>query len=500
MLQIGGESNETETEMKIENNEINEIQTEMKSNGSNQTEFNRIQMENDKIIRRGNWLFLGDYVDRGYFSIECFIFLLAIKINYPNRMHLLRGNHECRHLTKHFTFKLECEYKYGNASLNNSNLNNANSSINANNSNNAKNSNNSNINAKNEIDNMSNVGIYEKCMEAFDALPLAALVNDQLFCVHGGIGPDLKSPRDINSIDRFREPSKSGLFCDLLWSDPSEDYGEDTVDLGGTGNAFLENNSRGCSCRYTYKAVCSFLNRNHLLAVVRGHEAQDSGYRLYRSGVAGEFPSLITVFSAANYIDIYGNKGACIYYDFNSINIRQFNAAPHPYYLPKFMNVFDWSLPFVGEKVSELLLILLSIPDAQAGLAGPTPEELLSLESEKLKREAAIRSKIKAVGRFSRMLQTIRYERETLSEFLNVTGTLVVPAEYLIAGQEDIRKAIKSFQAARASDRINEMLPPTNEDSDTASISSLTKDRYDFGEEIEMEEENLNILEPNKMD
>lgn len=71
---------------------------------------------------------------------------------------------------------------------------------------------------------------------------------------------------------------------------------------------------------------------------------------MYRKSKTSGFPSLMTIFSAPNYIDIYNNKAAILRYDNNVLNIRQFNATSHPYWLPNFKNVFDWSLPFVGEK------------------------------------------------------------------------------------------------------------------------------------------------------
>ncbi len=130
---------------------------------------------------------------------------------------------------------------------------------------------------------------------------------------------------------------------DLLWSDPMEDFGPDVDSL------FEDNEVRGCSYVYSYKAVVEFLDRNNLLSLIRAHEAQDAGYKMYRKSAKG-FPSVITLFSAPNYLDAYNNKGAILRYEENVMNIRQFNCMPHPYWLPNFMDVFTWSIPFVSEK------------------------------------------------------------------------------------------------------------------------------------------------------
>src|SRR5690606_16751404 len=101
---------------------------------------------------------------------------------------------------------------------------------------------------------------------------------------------------------------------------------------------------------FSYAAACSFLERNNLLSIIRAHEAQDAGYRMYRKTRTTGFPSVMTIFSAPNYLDVYNNKAAVLKYENNVMNIRQFNCTPHPYWLPNFMDVFTWSLPFVGEK------------------------------------------------------------------------------------------------------------------------------------------------------
>ncbi|KAJ1889144.1 3',5'-cyclic-nucleotide phosphodiesterase (PDEase) (3':5'-CNP), partial [Kickxella alabastrina] len=259
------------------------------------------------------YLFLGDYVDRGYFSIECLLYLYSLKIKYPQTMFMLRGNHECRHLTDYFTFKLECVHKYSEH-------------------------------------------VYEAAVESFCALPLGAVVNKQFLCIHGGLSPELHTLDDLRTLDRFREPPTHGLMCDLLWADPVEDFGHEK-----NKSYFVHNYARGCSYFFSYAATCAFLERNGLLSLVRAHEAQDAGYRMYRKSKANAFPAVITLFSAPNYLDAYNNKAAVLKYENNVMNIRQFNCSPHPYWLPNFMDVFTWSLPFVGEKMTDMLLAILDI-------------------------------------------------------------------------------------------------------------------------------------------
>jgi serine/threonine-protein phosphatase 2B catalytic subunit len=149
-----------------------------------------------------------------------------------------------------------------------------------------------------------NEDIYELAVDSFCALPLAAIMNKQFLCIHGGLSPEMQTIDDLRSLNRFREPPTHGLMCDALWSDPLEDFGQER-----TNEFFLHNGVRGCSYFYSYHAACAFLEKNNLLSIIRAHEAQDAGYKMYRKTRTTGFPSVITIFSAPNYLDVYNNKG-----------------------------------------------------------------------------------------------------------------------------------------------------------------------------------------------
>ncbi|EIW74349.1 serine threonine protein phosphatase 2B [Coniophora puteana RWD-64-598 SS2] len=372
------------------------------------------------------YLFLGDYVDRGYFSIECVLYLWSLKIWYPNTLFLLRGNHECRHLTDYFTFKLECKHKYSER-------------------------------------------IYDACMDAFCALPLAAVMNKQFLCIHGGLSPELTTLDDIRSIDRFREPPTHGLMCDILWSDPIEDFGQEK-----TNESFVHNHVRGCSYFFSYQAACSFLERNNLLSIIRAHEAQDAGYRMYRKTKTTGFPSVMTIFSAPNYLDVYNNKAAVLKYESNVMNIRQFNSTPHPYWLPNFMDVFTWSLPFVGEKITDMLVAVLNtcskeeLEEVEEADEESLTSPAVAPEEETGERRKIIKNKILAVGRMARVFALLREESEKVSELKNISGTTKLPYGTLALGTEGIKDAISGFEDARKSDIENERLPPELYDAEEA--------------------------------
>lgn len=396
------------------------------------------------------YLFLGDYVDRGYFSIECVLYLWALKIWYPTTLFLLRGNHECRHLTDYFTFKLECKHKYSEK-------------------------------------------VYDACMESFCALPLAAIMNKQFLCIHGGLSPDLNTLDDLREIDRFREPPTHGLMCDLLWADPLEEFGQEK-----TNECFVHNHVRGCSYFFSYHAACNFLEKNGLLSIIRAHEAQDAGYRMYRKTKTTGFPSVMTIFSAPNYLDVYNNKAAVLKYENNVMNIRQFNYTPHPYWLPNFMDVFTWSLPFVGEKITDMLLAILNICSKEELadeelIEEDKPTDITAIDGSE--RRQVIKSKILAVGKMARVFSVLRKESESVMELKNVTGTGKLPYGTLALGAEGIKQAITSFEEARRSDLENERLPPTREEVNAAEQAKTKAAIEEAMQEVDKDEELAEVAE-----
>lgn len=286
-------------------------------------------------------------------------------------------------------------------------------------------------------------------------------------------------------INRFREPPTHGLMCDILWADPLEDFGQEK-----TQEYFVHNHVRGCSYFFSYPAACAFLEKNNLLSIIRAHEAQDAGYRMYRKTRTTGFPSVMTIFSAPNYLDVYNNKAAVLKYENNVMNIRQFNCTPHPYWLPNFMDVFTWSLPFVGEKITDMLIAILNtcskeeLEDETPSSFGPASPPLsasvtspLDPESTEFKRRA-IKNKILAIGRLSRVFQVLREESERVTE-LKTKGGGRLPAGTLMLGAEGIKAAINNFEDARKIDLRNERLPPSHEEvrrvSETAREEALRR-------------------------
>lgn len=281
-------------------------------------------------------------------------------------------------------------------------------------------------------------------------------------------------------------------MCDILWADPLEEFGQEK-----TGDFFIHNSVRGCSYFFSYPAACAFLEKNNLLSIIRAHEAQYAGYRMYRKTRTTGFPSVMTIFSAPNYLDVYNNKAAVLKYENNVMNIRQFNCTPHPYWLPNFMDVFTWSLPFVGEKITDMLIAILNTcSKEELEDEGPTPVSPVEStnptssppptdpESSEFKRRA-IKNKILAIGRLSRVFQVLREQSESVTELKTAAGGRL-PAGTLMLGAEGIKQAIHNFEDARKVDIQNEHVPPSQEE----VFARSEKNRHDALKRAEHEAAN----------
>ncbi|CAK80679.1 unnamed protein product (macronuclear) [Paramecium tetraurelia] len=396
------------------------------------------------------YLFLGDFVDRGSYSIEVIILLYAIKLNYPNTVYFLRGNHECRQLTAFFNFKEECLYKYDQET-------------------------------------------YDMLMDSFDLFPLACIINSKFIAIHGGISPDLKSLEDIKRLDRYHEPPRSGLLCDLLWSDPVDQ------DQGNMDGQWKGNEVRGCSWFFGNEAASKFLQKNNLISIIRAHEAQLDGYKMHRWHGGKDFPVVITIFSAPNYCDVYNNKGAVIKFENNTLNIQQFQYTPHPYLLPNFMDIFTWSIPFVAEKVTEMLYNLLQVGD-QVDDEEVNEEDIKQFKemtqqqnkqfdkqstggSNTAKNTEKLKKKIIFVANMIKMQKTLREQSESIIQLKGACPDKRLPRGVLTAGKSAIMDALADFNLARNADIVNEKMPTVTQtpqqsisiNKSTNSTSSNTK-------------------------
>jgi diadenosine tetraphosphatase ApaH/serine/threonine PP2A family protein phosphatase len=199
------------------------------------------------------FLFMGDYVDRGYFSMETFAFLIALKLRYPDQFFLMRGNHECRQVNQMYGFYSECLVTYGHS------------------------------------------GIWTLCNEVFDLLPMGALIDRRVFSVHGGLSPKITLIESIALLSRQQELPSSGPLCDLCWSDP-----------GDTEN--WRENQRGAGWLFGATQVNEFCHNNKIDFVTRSHQLAMEGYRWLFDH------KLITVWSAPNYMYRSGNRAAVMKY------------------------------------------------------------------------------------------------------------------------------------------------------------------------------------------
>ena len=201
-----------------------------------------------------NYLFLGDYVDRGKQSLETICLLLVYKIEFPNKVHLLRGNHESSVTNRIYGFYDECKRRY-------------------------------------------NIKLWRSFTELFNYLPVAALIDERIFCMHGGLSPEINNIKTIRNFNRPTDIPDTGALCDLLWSDPDKDVDE------------FEENDRGVSYIFGEKVVTEFNKKNDIDLIIRAHQVVDDGYEFFANR------QLITIFSAPNYCGEFDNSAGIMIID-----------------------------------------------------------------------------------------------------------------------------------------------------------------------------------------
>jgi len=215
-----------------------------------------------------NYLFLGDYVDRGPFSVETITILALLKLRHPQRVTLLRGNHESRQITQVYGFFDECMQTY------------------------------------------SCADVWKMFTDTFDYLPVTAVIENQIICMHGGLSPSLDSLDNIRQLDRIQEVPHEGPMCDLLWSDPDDRCGWG-ISPRGAGYTFGQDISE------------QFNHANGLKLIARAHQLVMEGYNW------GHDRNTVTIFSAPNYCYRCGNQAAVMEIDEHlKYTFLQFDPPP----------------------------------------------------------------------------------------------------------------------------------------------------------------------------
>lgn len=226
--------------------------------------------QNGKPSDENPYLFNGDFVDRGSFSVETILTLLGYKVLYPTGMHLNRGNHESTNMNKMYGFEGEVKHKCGD-------------------------------------------GVMSFFTDLFQWLPLAHCLASKVLVLHGGLfSKDDVTLDDIRKIERHCEPPDEGIMTELLWSDPQPQPGRSP-------------SKRGVGVGFGPDVAKRFLEKNGLERLIRSHECKDNGYEIEHGGLT------VTIFSAPNYCDQMGNKGAFIRMESDlKPHYTTYSAVPHP--------------------------------------------------------------------------------------------------------------------------------------------------------------------------
>jgi serine/threonine-protein phosphatase 6 catalytic subunit len=206
-------------------------------------------------LPKTRYIFMGDFVDRGYYSLETLTLLLLFKARYPQHITLLRGNHESRQITQIYGFYEECQRKYGNANA------------------------------------------WKYCCEVFDCMNVACIIDGKVLCVHGGLSPDVRTLDQIRTIDRRQEIPHEGAFCDLMWSDP------ENIETWAVS-------PRGAGWLFGSRVTSEFNHLNGLELICRAHQLVQEGYKYHFSE-----QNLVTVWSAPNYCYRCGNLASILSFD-----------------------------------------------------------------------------------------------------------------------------------------------------------------------------------------